>query len=279
MAIDMQSLESIQNLTPPAIVQKAEEKHMRMDQLKEIALGLGARAGMAKREQQINDNLMKRAAQLDVIFDFKPMLISEPIGKFGNTNYQVLPPVITEAQDVYEMNSDTAIHLADHTYHIDQQAKFISVAPSWRTYLILTPPGVEQPHSSLLPNDSTEKEAWKGWVADGWKLGVAQADAIESDALARLKRDLTGMAKYHMLYKAKMVSAPFVAESRVAVSGGGEDMALNDQTLMITALPGLKPDSKSWETNNKQVIGKGVTSLYEVIDNPDTLEPVKAGKK
>jgi defect-in-organelle-trafficking protein DotC len=102
------------------------------------------------------------------------------------------------------------------------------------------------PDVSLLPSTMEEKRVWQASVIEGWANGVAQANQIYADSLARLKRDYQGMVRYRMLLAQNMVSAPQVAQRDLGVTGGGEALSVNDRILTIKALPSLKSNSGDW---------------------------------
>ena len=120
--------------------------------------------------------------------------------------------------------------------------------PTWREYLVLqyTDPGM--PDSSLLPRTQAEKEVWDRYIDEGWQIGITQADVIFTENLSRLKRDYQGMVLYRTLLSQEMVSLPFVAEVNLGITGGNNEMAINDRILRITALPEFNTTSKEWET-------------------------------
>jgi defect-in-organelle-trafficking protein DotC len=102
------------------------------------------------------------------------------------------------------------------------------------------------PDSGILPHNEEEKKLWKGLAEKGWKQGIDQANEIYSENLSRLERDYKGMVLYSKLRAQNIVSAPFVATTELGVTGGGENLSVNDQVLKITALPALQPNSARW---------------------------------
>ena len=50
---------------------------------------------------------------------------------------------LTEARNTLQLSGNDAIRIADRTYKIEHQAKFVTLAPTWREYLWMsyTPPG------------------------------------------------------------------------------------------------------------------------------------------
>ncbi|HEV2613497.1 MAG TPA: type IV secretion system DotC family protein [Gammaproteobacteria bacterium] len=237
---DTTSLQGLQDLSapPPAVKENSGKvTAMREDALKEVAMSLGAQAGLHWRSDEINAKLMAKSKTLDETYQFERLLLP----------HNVLPPVLTEARQTLNLDGPNTIRLADVTYEIESQAKFVTTVPTWRDYLWMDYPVPPKPDSGILPHNSKEVDLWRKFAEDGWNNGVDQANQIYSDNLSRLERDYTGMALYRTLRAQNIVSAPFVSRAELGVTGGGESMNVNDQVLRITALPALEPNSTRWQ--------------------------------
>lgn len=205
--------------------------------LRDLALSLGARSGLASRAEVVNQGLLAKSREFDRVFNFQELLLDN----------QILPPVLIEARHTLNLADEHSIRVSDRSYKILRQARFVTAPPNWRDYLFMAYPKPEFPDMTLLPNSADERRIWRENVAKGWSRGVEQADQIYQENLARLKRDYEGMIRYRFLLAQKMVSPPHVAHRDLGVTGGGEELSLGDQTLEIMALPSLQPDSKKWE--------------------------------
>jgi defect-in-organelle-trafficking protein DotC len=239
-ARDAQSVESLSGLkklsyrnTHSAL---GDINEIRAQGLQEVAMGLGAQAGLAARAQVINDELEKNTTLLDKVFNFNVLIL----------NKSVLPPVLLEGRNSLNLNDPNTLRIADRRFKIGQQARFVSVPPNWRNYLVTHFQKPDIPERSLLPKDKHEKELWDRSVTQGWERGIAQANAIFAENLARLKEDYRGMLLYRKLLALNMVTAPFVATTELGITGDGEEIFIDDQVLRITALPQLIPDSDAW---------------------------------
>jgi defect in organelle trafficking protein DotC len=210
---------------------------IRMDAVRDTAMSLGARTALAWRGEQINQMLASQAGYLNGVFNFQGLVLDDGI----------LPPVLLESRNALTMDNPQNLRVADRTYQIIKQAHFVSVAPSWRDYLMMDQTRPEAPDISLLPSTDDERAAWQQGIVKGWEDGVKQANMIYDENLARLKRDYQGMVRYRMLLAQNMVSAPQVAHRELGVTGGGESLAVNDRILTIKALPSLKANSQSWK--------------------------------
>jgi defect-in-organelle-trafficking protein DotC len=232
-----ETLEQLQALKTAPIVKDQANTAIRMQALQDTAMSTAAQSGLASRSQEINKILEAEDRQLNQAFNFNGMLLE----------HNVLPPVLVESRDSLNLASDNSIRLADRTYQIISQAKFVTAPPTWRDYLWMNydPPPV--PNPTLLPKSPKERDVWKQYVELGWNEGVIQAEAIYQQNLARLRQDYAGMVLYRKLLAQNMVSAPFVARTDLGITGSNSDIRIHDQVLRITALPALKRDSKAWK--------------------------------
>lgn len=211
---------------------------LRYASLRDAALSTGARAGLAWRSKQINAILAKHERTLDLIYNFTPLLLDR----------NVLPPVLIEGRYTLDQTADDILRVADRSYAIQAQARFVTMPPTWREYLLSNYKDPGMPDGSILPRSSTEKEVWDRYIDEGWQIGITQADVIFTENLSRLKRDYAGMVLYQILLTQNMVSLPYVAEVNLGVTGGANEMAINDRILRITALPEFNTASKEWES-------------------------------
>lgn len=212
---------------------------IRLDSLKEAALGYGARSGLARRSYEISKTLYDRQALLDTVFNFNSLLL----------DMHVLPPVLSESKNNLKQPDNDTIRVADASYRIERQAVFVTTAPNWREYLMIGDYQykVEPPSALLLPKNDPEKKVWQQYVLQGWNFGVSQADSIFDQSLVRLERDFKGMVLYRSLLAKGMIGKPYVAESNLGVTGNGNSMNVNDRILRITAKPKLETNPAVWK--------------------------------
>ena len=212
---------------------------LRIQAIQEIALSLGAQSGLAWRSEEINRNLEQHGSELDNTYNFHALLLP----------HSVQPPILEEGRQTLNVSDPSTIRLADRTYTILAQARFVSQPPNWRNYLWQSYTKPETPAYTLLPQTKKEKAVWIEYVSRGWKQGVKQSDAIYTLNLARLTRDYNGMILYRKLLAQGMVSPPFVATTKLGVTGtsDGTGLRVNDQILRITGMPNLQADSSAWQ--------------------------------
>lgn len=237
---NLTELESLAQTNEKTLTTKGKEINpIRLDGLKEIAMTLGAQGALAKRSEDLNKMLLAKRKEFDQIFDFRALMLKN----------DVLPPVILEGREILNLDNPDTIRIADKNYKIVQQAHFATNPPNWREYLLLDYHKPEVPDLTLLPRKKREIEieTWKKAVDEGWTQGTNQANQIFINNLARLRRDYKGMILYNKLLNENMISAPIVAKTQMGITGGGEDMSINDQFMRITAHPGLNPNGEEWQ--------------------------------
>lgn len=204
--------------------------------LREIALSLGAQAGLAWRANKIDQQLAKQARNLDTIYDFNSLVLE----------HSILPPVLLEGRNTLNLADAQNIRVSDRTYKVAKQAHFITAPPNWRQYLWMDYKKPEYPNQTLLPKTKQERKLWCTYVARGWKNGTEQANTILEESIARIKEDYTGMILYRKLLAMNMVSPPYVSNTDLGVTGDSSEIHIDDRVLRITALPGLNVNSNEW---------------------------------
>ncbi len=212
---------------------------VRANMLRETALSLGARGGLAERAYEINQMLLHNEWVLYRIFNFNGMLLPD----------NVLPPVLAKGKNPLTLAANDVIRVADEQYEIVSQARFITAAPTWRDYLWMSYSKPEIPDKSLLPRNKYERQLWKKDLAEGWDAGRDQADVIYTENLSKLTRDMNGMILYRTLLAKNMVTPPYVSKLNMGITGDNKDMSINDRILRITAFPQFQHDGNNWKTD------------------------------
>jgi len=215
---------------------KSPMSSMRRDAIQQTASTLGARGALAYRSLQINHLLNNQSRLLDGIFNFNRLLLP----------HNVLPPVLETSSNSMSENSNTAIRGSSRTYRLIQQAKFVTVAPTWRSYLIMNYKKPEVPSHILLPQNRDEAQLWNQSLTQGWKQGIIQANQIFEANLNRLKRDIDGMILYQRLLTQRMISAPKVTTTKLGITGNAQQININDYIKLITRSAQLQTDSRQW---------------------------------
>src|SRR5262245_4533161 len=93
----------------------ANISRIRLDFLKEAALGTGAQSGLYWESIRINKVLDNDERNLDQIFNFRALLL----------DHNVLPPVLTEGRKALALDSPETIRLADQVYKLESPPRFV----------------------------------------------------------------------------------------------------------------------------------------------------------
>lgn len=232
----------------PAIVRSADDKSapsIKMEALRDAALGVGVKAGLRMQLSHINEVVEKHKRELDTVYDFGNLMIKD----------RVVPAVITEARDLYNQDGAYALRLSGAYYRIEQQPRFSSVPPNWREYLSFGS-GVtddEPVFGNLRPKTDYEREVWREYIAKGWAQGVDQANVMLQYGLDRLNRDLTGMIRFHTFVLQNKITMPAIASQSWDYSKQktGEAISVDETLLRITTLPEFTTAVDKWRASIK----------------------------
>lgn len=231
---NLPSLEAVMNARPgysPA----HDDDPGRLSAVKQAAWARGATAGLAAESLSIKVMLEKNARLLDEICDFRSLVLPQ-----DGTSLLLLPPVISEAEmDKAIDPSGQSASEADRVYRRLQRASLVTRPPIWQSWLT---PTIEKPTSTpetLLPRTEREVAVWRQAAAEGWAAGVRQAvDTFRND-LARLKRDIMGMARWRVLVAEGKATPGVFQVTRHAVSGDENTRIENRDDLRVRVSPGL----------------------------------------
>jgi defect-in-organelle-trafficking protein DotC len=254
--VEFSQIEALKSSTAP----NTNINGIRLSGLKQTARGLGAQGGLAWRSRHLNELLDSQKRNLDHIFNFNYLIL----------NQNVLPPVLVEGKNTLNLADEFTIRASDQDYQITQPPRFITAPPNWRNYIWMGYKKPEIPNSTLLPQSPDERKIWNKYIQIGWNEGVAQADQIFSANLARLQRDYEGMILYRKLLAQKMLTPPYVSKANLGVTGGGNEIRINDRVLRITSIPQLDANTKNW---------RPVISKKKQKPNPWLRSHIKGGKE
>lgn len=265
------SLDQILNRVPErsSTRSSSNEDRLRTPALRDAANSYGAQAGLAWESREINTMLQQQSADLSRIYDFQRVMIKGP------DNVTILPPVISEMTETWETSeAGKTLRVADTYYEIIEQARFAPNAPLWQGYLLRTYGTPSAPPDILLPQDRSERDAWKLAVAEGWEMGRQQAQEIFKADLARLQRDFVGMVRYKALLEEGKVSPPIVSDARMGTTGTGQDMRVNDRAIRITQDPSLQVQSpQGWDASPTTPLPNGQTTGANPAIPPGVCPP------
>ncbi|MFM2343811.1 MAG: hypothetical protein RLZZ210_419 [Pseudomonadota bacterium] len=233
----------------------------------DTALSLGIKAGLQNQLNIINDGVEKNINQLDKVYNFEPYLIYS----------RVVPPIITEARNLYNQDGEDAVRLSGALYKIERKARIVSVAPNWREYLNFPKNiNVLNTNPAIKPNSSEEASLWKKALHNGWKDGIEQANVMLKQAFDRLNRDFTGMIRFHRFVEEGKVTLPVLAASKMDMTKNASSLILNEELLRLT----VQSDFAEQEAWKAKIIGHAkVTKDYSIIQKNSNKEDKKSSKK
>lgn len=234
---ELQNIPKENNPTELAVI----DFDLRKEAVKEAAISYGARGGLAARTAEIRAELEGRTRYLDKVFDFRQLLIPAPSG------FLIEPPIINEALNSMLIdNAGQQAAVSDRIYRITRNAKIVSNARNWRSYLERVPATVQPPPDILRPINEDERKDWRSNVEAGWNQGYAQADEIFEEDLNQLMADFQGMVRYRLLLAQGMVSPPFALQVDRGITGDGNTMRVGDRAVEITGVPELMTGGQGW---------------------------------
>ena len=98
-------------------------------------------------------------------------------------------------------------------------------------------PAPESPHPAVLPRNSEERAIWRSAVREAWAQGLAEADLLYADNVARMTRSYRGAMLYHLLTAQHLLSRIRTASSETGIrtSGKGNLLHIGQRVYRITA--------------------------------------------
>jgi defect-in-organelle-trafficking protein DotC len=244
-ALDSPSLDYALNPTSK-LPKEASISNVRRTALINAAQTVGLRAGQYDEGKRIIARLEKRAAALDRMYNFNLLLID------NNT----LPPVIVESNNNIAQDSPALLRVIGKIYRIEEKERLVSVAPTFRDYLL---PGLVvrgedmKPEDALLPRDDAERALWQTTVRAAYEEGKKVATETYTINFNRMERKFYGMALYKSVVKDGLLTPTVSAVTSRVVSGGGDQMYLDDSLRQITRNASFNPNSQQWKP---EVTGK-----------------------
>lgn len=219
-------------------------QNAKIEALIDAGLSVGVKAGLRMQLQNINRAVEGSKRELDTIYDFGPLMIRD----------RVVPPVITEARDLYNQDGAYALRLSGAFYKIESQARFSSTPPNWRDYLWFGSGKTSDDDAAdfLRPKNDHERQVFRNAIAKGWHQGVEQANVMLQYAMDRLNRDVLGMLRFHTFVINRKITMPAVASQSWGYSKQGDGSIAVDETLLrITTLPEFNSNLNQWKAQAK----------------------------
>jgi defect-in-organelle-trafficking protein DotC len=234
-------LEDVQGVRGQGERTSAEQESLRGDALRDAALSFGIRAGLARKTWENNQLLDTLTSKLDATYDWRALMLKGPAQTL------LEPPIVADVSDALDVAKDgQSTAQAARLLRIIADAKMTTVARSWRDYLVRSAENAELPPAILLPRTDSEIERWRVVTAEGWSIGLAQANETFSSDLARLERDYIGAIRFRELVALNMAAMPHVELIDRGVTGNNREIRIGDREIRITGQGALDSVWNRW---------------------------------
>lgn len=212
----------------------APEEGLRFRALRDEALRVSAQSGLAYRYGMIMEYLDKHEQKLNVTFSFSGFV----------RDGRLLVPAVTRTPNQFSLNEKGEARVVRDAYTIEEEARIVSVVPTWRDYLWQEYSYPEQPHPSMLPRTEHEIAAWRAALDEGWRAGVSQANSIYEDRLAALTLAVEGRHLYSTLEAKRMISPAALKVVANKVTFNGRTMNVGEVIYNIGGQANYKQSSE-----------------------------------
>jgi hypothetical protein len=204
---------------------------MRPMAIREAAQLVAFQTAIAFRYQELVAATEQHAAIMDTAFNFGPLLMTQ-----GDA--LILPPVLARAGASMRIENPETATTAQTSYEILAPARYVSAAPNWREFLMVDSfPQPEKPNPAVMPKDDKERAIWRAAAREAWARGLAEADELYADNVARMVRQYRGVMLYHLLTAQHLLSTVNTASANLGMktSGDGEKLNIGQKVYRITA--------------------------------------------
>ena len=205
-------------------------KALRPSAIREAAHMVTLQTAIAWRYGQLLDAVYQHSAIMDSAFNFAPLVMTQD-------DALILPPVLARAGASMRIEENNTATAASSTFELLQNAKYISVVPHWRTYLMADNfPQPEAPNPSVLPKNNEERAIWQEAVREAWAQGTEEADQLFADNVARMVRDYRGVMLYHLLTAQHLISEVKTAHADLGmnITNSGNRLNIGQRVFRIT---------------------------------------------
>lgn len=208
---------------------------MKLQAMYDYAKTVAIRAAMTSTLDEMARVITTHGRELDAIYNFAPLMIQN----------RVVPPVITEARNLYNQDGKLQIRLSDAIYNIEEQARFSSTPPNWRSYLNFNSTSdayqkLTYAAGDMKPTNKVEERVWIDATKEGWEMGARQANVVLEQAMNRLNRDYVGMVRFHTMVLQGKITMPSISSYNLYDNNEGNRLILGEELLQIDVLPTFK---------------------------------------
>jgi hypothetical protein len=206
-------------------------KLMRPAAIREAAQLVTLQTAIAWRYKQLLAVTESHGAIMDTAFDFSPLVMTQ-----GEA--LIMPPLLTRAGASMRIEGAVTATAAETTYELLEPARYIATVPNWREFLMVDGfPEPEKPNPAVLPKNDDERAIWRAAVREAWAQGLAEADHLYADNVARMVRNYRGVILYHLLTAQHLLSRVDTASADLGMyaSDNGNKLNIGQKVYRITA--------------------------------------------
>lgn len=233
-SVDQESEAARKELMRPEVVTGTEKKdsdsgalrikELRSDSILNSARSYAAQMALHWRYEKINEMLQGRyEGALDQAASFRPFVQDD----------MVLIPSVMESRDTEKLEGKTLVRMRA-SFHINEEAVLVTAVPTFRDYLMRHYPKPRELHSALLPKNDTERALWDKGSAEGWSLGVEQANQIFADGFAEMEQDIIGRINFLKLRDLNMIGNADFKVTEAGITYNGRQMNVGEVVYTIT---------------------------------------------
>ena len=202
---------------------------MRPMAIREAAQLVTIQTAIAYRYKQLLAATEGYAAIMDAAFDFSPLLMT-------HEDALIMPPLLTRAGASMRIEKPDKATASETSYELLAPAAYISTVPNWREYLMADAfPAPEKPNPAVMPKDNKERAIWRAAVREAWAQGLAEADQLYADNIARMTRQYRGVMLYHLLTAQHLLSRVNTASADLGMNISGNKFSIGQKVYRITA--------------------------------------------
>lgn len=203
---------------------KARDRALRQAAQKKAALAFGAQSGFESRTKKRNAWLRRHEDVLDRIFMFGPFVYGD----------HILIPVLASGRRDFRLDRAEKASSSIVSYRIESPARIVSIPPTYREFLMISPGTPKRVNPILLPKNAREKTLWKKWTDAGWKAGEDLSDRAFVLGVRRLVLEIEGRIRFMELALAGQIEYPTWARTAAGILRTGDALEIGDSVLRIT---------------------------------------------
>jgi hypothetical protein len=197
--------------------------------IREAAQLVTLQTAIAYRYKQLLETTERYTAILDTAFNFSPLFMTEGAAL-------IQPPVLTRSGASLRIEKTDTATSAETAFELLEPARFVAFAPHWREFLMVDAfPEPEKPNPAVLPKNDKERAIWRAAVREAWAQGLAEADQLYADNVARMTRQYRGIMLYHLLTAQRLLSTVGSASASLPLNASDSKLYIGQQVYRITA--------------------------------------------